>query len=118
METKKCLFCEEEIKSVAIKCEHCGNLLNEETKINEEIPLFEENKKTTKKQEWYHKKGIIIILCIFVLPLGLYAFWKHSKAPNFLNIVYSFIIIIFAPMLFWLIFFVLADLFNMIFSVK
>lgn len=45
---------------------------------------------------WYNKTGLVILLIIFIFPVGLYALWKNEKAPKALKVVVSlFFVIVF-----------------------
>ena len=38
---------------------------------------------------WYNKTVVVVLLLIFIFPVGLYALWKNEKAPKALKIVVS-----------------------------
>ena len=66
---KKCPFCAEEIQNDAVKCMHCGELLDSSTITR----LAEE------KLQWYFRKSFIIIAFCCVGPLALPLIWWHPK---------------------------------------
>lgn len=35
---------------------------------------------------WYNKTVVVVLLLIFLFPVGLYALWKNEKAPKALKI--------------------------------
>lgn len=69
-ETMKCPYCGEEILSVALKCKHCGEWLNEE-EDDDEMEAEEEEETFSNDNNWiYELIGVVIILVIafFTLP--------------------------------------------------
>jgi hypothetical protein len=37
---------------------------------------------TASNDQWYNKTWLVILLCLFVFPVGLYALWKSEKIPK------------------------------------
>jgi len=37
---------------------------------------------TASNDQWYNKTWLVILLCLFVFPVGLYALWKSEKMPK------------------------------------
>ena len=75
-ETKKCMFCGEEILAVALKCKHCGEFLNK-TKIS--FNQVKNKNNVSEKTLWIGKPShfnylfayIIGVICILFFGLGL-----------------------------------------------
>lgn len=44
--------------------------------------------------QWYDKKWLVLILCVFVFPIGLYALWKSNQFSKIIKIGITAIIII------------------------
>jgi len=73
-ETKKCVFCGEEILTVAIKCKHCGEFLNKSNpSINQDSNKINVPEKTlwTGKPSHLNYLFAYIIGVIFILAFGL-----------------------------------------------
>ncbi len=69
---KKCPFCAEDIQNDAIKCKHCGEVLNASTHPR----LAEE------KLPWYYRKSFIIIAVCSVGPLALPLIWWRPQTTR------------------------------------
>lgn len=41
---------------------------------------------------WYNKTVVVVLLLIFIFPVGLYALWKNEKAPKVLKIAVTVLI--------------------------
>ena len=37
---------------------------------------------TASNGQWYNKTWLVILLCLFIFPVGLYALWKSEKMPK------------------------------------
>lgn len=75
---KKCPFCAEDINIEAIKCKHCGSMLNENNIIekNGKTTLIEE---TSKKLKDELLKSIFIIIASFIfLFFGSWLEWTDT----------------------------------------
>jgi uncharacterized membrane protein YvbJ len=66
---KKCPFCAEEIQDDAIKCKHCGELLDASNN-----PYLAD-----EKTRWYFRKSFIIIAVFCVGPLALPLIWWRPQ---------------------------------------
>jgi len=69
---KKCPFCAEEIQDEAIKCKHCGEILDDTIR-----PSLAE-----KKIQWYFRKSFIAIAVCFVGPLALPLIWWRPQTTR------------------------------------
>lgn len=61
-ETKKCIFCGEEILSVAIKCKHCGEFLNKTAS-----PLQDPNENEPEKTLWERQPSYLSYLYTYIM---------------------------------------------------
>src|SRR5208283_4926955 len=66
---KKCPFCAEDIQDNAIKCKHCGEVLDAS-----KHPRLAE-----KKTQWYFRKSFIIMAVCCVGPLALPLIWLRPQ---------------------------------------
>jgi hypothetical protein len=47
---------------------------------------------TANTEKWYDKTWLVVILCLFIFPIGLYALWKSSKIAKGWKIAWTVII--------------------------
>ncbi len=72
--TKKCPFCAEEINIEAIKCKHCGTMLEEE-KVNlvDEVVIY------NWKANWSNYIiPVILIMTLWLSPVWIYYIFYHK----------------------------------------
>lgn len=83
--TKQCPYCGEEILEVAIKCKHCGSLLDEKPIIEETARKPKYTKSTDSKnlsgKEIIAGLGIGIVGIFLAASGSLDKFWAHLISP-------------------------------------
>lgn len=74
---KKCPFCAEEIQDEAIKCKHCGSILEKR-----------------REDRWYFKSSLLITAFLCIGPFALPLFWFNPRFNKKTKIIVSVIIIV------------------------
>jgi len=90
---KKCPFCQEEMEDEAVKCGHCGGMLEKYADWERLI-----NKKPPEKK--YFKTSFLIIAFLCVGPFALPLLWLNPRFSQKTKIIVSVIVIIISYYLF------------------
>ncbi len=48
----------------------------------------------TKSNAWFDKTWLVVVLCLFIFPVGLYALWKNTKISKGWKIAVTVIIVL------------------------
>lgn len=80
---KKCPFCAEDIQDEAIKCKHCGSMLESSSKLVSAAP----------KTPWYFKTSALVIAFLCVGPLALPLLWFNPRFSMKSKIIWSVVVI-------------------------
>jgi len=78
MATKKCPFCAEKIQKKAIKCKHCGEMLDQQTTTSP-LPSPEPSSvEAPPPMPWHQKDWVTLLLLFLFFPLGVILMWKNE----------------------------------------
>lgn len=62
-----CPFCKEEIQNSAVKCKHCGSMLNDDNSVSSSGAVAKAGVYTDYSQVPWYRKNWFAILCAFIL---------------------------------------------------
>jgi len=86
---KKCPFCQEDMEDDAVKCIHCGGMLDKYIDWERMI-----NTKQQQPEKKYFKTSFLIIALLCVGPFALPFLWFNPRFSQKTKIIVSVIVII------------------------
>lgn len=73
-----------------------NNVLNKNSNANQKVSPTRNtiSNSSDKNEAWYQKTWLVVLLCILIFPIGLYALWKNSKIKKGWKIFFTILILI------------------------